>query len=212
MKIKEERDQLEKLINTASDINNGLTPNAADIPDISAEPTMVVDFDELRFQCNEEAEMLIKKSIAFSIPPEMLENNEYLAEKLKNDSFAMSAIIYQLRCCELVQRSLMEQIKSGMTHPRMYEVFAGLVKSTGEINKQMIQTVEALSSTYKNLKLDMREMSNEALGPRQEQGMITTGDGSIITRGTKEIINESRKMKNFKRENVENVEDVKVND
>jgi hypothetical protein len=210
MKIKEQREQLEKLINIASSSIDQNVPKQDEMPpELQAEPTMDVDFTELRFQCDDEAMNLLKKSIAFIIPAEMLENNQYIVEKLKNDSFALSGILYQLRSCEAVQKSLMEQIKSGMTHPRMYEVFGGLVKNIGEINKQMIQTVEALSQTYKTMKDDIKQNSMEALGSGQQNnmGMLTTGDGGVVSMGTKDLIKTLYTGKNS--QSVVKIEDVK---
>jgi hypothetical protein len=56
--------------------------------------------------------------------------------------------------------------------------------------------VEAIKETYKTFKNDVKEQRTEALGPHSgPAGMITTGDGSVVTRGTKELINNVKKIK-----------------
>jgi heptaprenylglyceryl phosphate synthase len=83
-----------------------------------------------------------------------------------------------------------------MVNPRMFEVFATMSKTIGELNKQLIQTVEAIKETYKTFKEDVKEKRTEAMGPTQgTSGMITTGDGGVVTRGTKELINKVKEIK-----------------
>ena len=83
-----------------------------------------------------------------------------------------------------------------MVNARMFEVFAGMSKTIGELNKQLIQTVEAIKETYKTFKNDVKEQRTEALGPTAgPAGMITTGDGGVVTRGTKELINSVKRIK-----------------
>ena len=43
-----------------------------------------------------------------------------------------------------------------MVNARMFEVFAGMSKTIGELNKQLIQTVEAIKETYKTFKNDVK--------------------------------------------------------
>jgi len=208
MKIRDQRDDLENLLNNSSINQDKNVPSDKDIPtELKSEPTTDVDFTALRFQCDEEAKELIKKSISFIISDEMIENNPYLSEKVKVDAFSLAGMLYQLRCNEIIQRVNMEQIKSGMVHPRMFEVFSQMSKVLGELHKQLIQTVEAIKETYKMAKGDIKEMSMEALGQHENsQGMLTSGDGSIVTRGTKELIKSVQKIKTQK--DILEIEDV----
>jgi len=197
MSIKKDRDDLEKMLkNSPQDINENV-PSEEQIPGLQGEPLIGVNFIDLREECQIEAHKMITNAIAFMIPPEMMESNEYIKDKINMDVMSLSGMVYQLRTNEVVQRTLLEQINKGMAQPRMFEVFSGMSKTISELNKQLIQTIEALKETYKGFKNDVKERQTEALGPASSgpTGMLTTGDGSVVTRGTKELINNIKKIK-----------------
>ena len=196
MKVEEERKELEKMLEgSANEIKNN---PAEEIPGLHAEPVTDVNFIELKQQCEKDARIMIKNAIAFIIPEDMIESNKYIENKLEVDVITLSGMIYQLRTNEVIQKALIDQLNGGMVNARMFEVFAGMSKTIGDLNKQLIQTVEALKETYKTFKNDVKEQRSEALGPatsKNENGMIATRDGSVITRGTKELINNVKKLK-----------------
>ena len=220
MKTKDERKELEKLIKNSPDGIDKNVPNPSeDIPELAAEPLMDVDFTVLKERCELEARVMINNAIAFMLPPDMIENNEYLQNKLEVDIISLSGMIYQLRTNEVMQKALIDQVNAGMVNPRMFEVFGQLSKIIGELNKQLIQTVEAIKETYKTFKSDIREQRTEALGPQSQgpMGMITTGEGGVITRGTKELIRKVKSVKEKERqaatedaEDVEFIDDAKL--
>jgi len=198
MRAREERKELEKLIEKSSnEINQNVPRENEDLPVLKADPLIGVDFDKLQRQCQREAKSMIKNAVKFIIPIRMIRENQYLRDKFKIDVLSLAGMLYQLRSNQIVQKALMEQINLGMTHPRMFEVFAGMSKTIGELNKQTLQTVEAIKQTYKGLKDDEKEKQAEALGTTTQgpMGMLTTGDGSVVTRGTKELINNVKKIK-----------------
>jgi len=200
MKQKDERDTLKKMLqNSPEEINKNVPNPEEQIPGLQAEPVTNVDFIALKAKCEEEATIMIKNAISFMIPLEMLNENEYLKNKVQVDIMSLAGMVYQLRTNEVMQKALIDQINAGMVNARMFEVFAGMSKIIGELNKQLIQTVEALKETYRTLKNDVRELRTESLGPQSNgsQGMLTTKDGSVVTRGTKELINN---VKNIKRD------------
>jgi len=128
--------------------------------------------------------------------------------KLEVDIVSLSGMIYQLRVNEDMQKALMKEVDKGLINPRMFEVFSIMSKQIAELNKQLLGTVEAIKSTYKDLKLDFKEKQHELTSAyaQQELGegeksnsysnnILTTADGSYVTMGTKEII-KSMKMQN----------------
>lgn len=193
MKVRDEAAALENLINGAP---NAITSNVPkDMPELHLEPTMNIDFDELKFQCDTEAKLMILNSVSFSLPLDMIDGNEYLKNKIVVDAMSLSGMLYQLRCNEAVQKAIMEEIKRGSLHPRMFEVFSGMSKTIGDLNKQLLQTVEAIQSTYKSLKQNINEKRTEALGPRNEtNGLQNTNDGGIVAYGSKELIKEAKRQ------------------
>lgn len=198
MKIKEESDALDKLLNSApSDITTNV-PQKDEIPELHPEPTMTIDFDEIREQSTKEARTMVKNAVLFTFQPDMIEGDEYLKDKMEVDVMSLSGMIYQLRCNEAMQKAIMNEVKHGSVHPRNFEVFGQLSKIIGELNKQTLQTVEAIKETYKNHKRDITEKRTEALGPKTEiNGMLTMGDGGVLAYGSKELIKEAKKRKNI---------------
>ena len=205
MKAKDERKILEKMIeNSPKEITQNVPDPKEDLEGLSGEPLIGVNFDEVKTKCEYEAKIMINNAISFMIPKDMIENNEYLQNKIDVDILSLAGMIYQLRTNEIMQKTLIEQVNSGMAHPRMFEVFAGMSKTIAELNKQLIQTVEAIKETYKSFKQDVKDQRTEALGPStNSSGMLTTGDGGVITRGTKELINNVKRIKQ-----ANNIEDI----
>lgn len=197
MKLKEERKELEKMLESAPQEINNNVPNLNDnIPGIQVEPVTNVDFVELRKKCQREARAMLKNAIKFIITEEDLKDNKYLKNKLKVDTLSLAGMIYQLRTNEIMQKALIDQVNLGMVQARMFEVFATMSKTIGDLNKQLVQTVEALKETYKTFKQDAKDIKMEVLGPSDEvKGILTTGNGGVVTRGTKELINKVKENK-----------------
>jgi len=198
MKIREERKELEKVLNNSPEkIDKNILQENESIPGLQVEPIMDIDFIEIKSKCESEAKLMILNSVKFILTEDMIEGNEYLQNKIMVDSLSLSGMIYQLRINEIMQKALIEQVNLGMINPRMWEVFGQLSKIIGELNKQLLQTVEAIQSTYKVIKDNIKEQRTEALSPStsSQTGMLTAGDGSVVTRGTKELINNVKKLK-----------------
>lgn len=199
MKVKEEKEKLEKLLDTASDSINGDVPTPGNIPEeLQTQSTMGIDFTELKDQCNNEARIMINNAIGFILSDDILNENPYLKNKLEVDIMSLGGMLYQVRVNEAMQKAMMEEVDKGFMHPRMFEVFSGLSKTIAEINKQLLGTVEAIKITYKDAKSDIQEKKTDALGEssRNSRGMIEQGDGGVLTMGTKDLINTVKKHKN----------------
>ena len=212
MKVKDEREKLESLLNASSDKIMDDVPVPGNIPEeLQGQPTMGLNFDDLKEQCNKEARIMLNNSIGFILPEEMIEGNDYLKNKLEVDIMSLSGMLYQLRANEAMQKAMMEEVDRGYMHPRMFEVFSGLSKTIAEINKQLIGTVEAIKLTYKDVKNDIREQQTEALGSGHAgpTGMITQGDGGVVSMGTGELLRHAKKGKNRPPEDILDAEEVK---
>jgi len=197
MKVKDERRELEKLLDTSAPrIDAAVPSNINDqIPGLQAEPVTDVNFVELRKKCEGEAKLMLKKSIKFIVPADMLKSDKYLKDKLKLDILTLGGMIYQLRCNEVMQKALIDQINLGLVNAKMFEVFTQMSKTVGDLNKQLIQTIEAIKLTYMTYKDEIREKQTETFGTTSQTGLLTSGNGMVITRGTKELINRTKEIK-----------------
>jgi len=198
MKITEEREKLESMLNNSPEDINKNVPTQDQVPELSIPPTMDVDFDDLKTVANDEARKMVINSMRFILDKDMLKD-EYLRDKLEVDIMSLAGMIYQLRCNEAMQRALMEEVKRGQVHPRAFEVFGGLSKTIGELNKQLLQTVEAIKETHKSAKNEIKEKRTESSigsGSNRNQGMLTTNDGGVVALGSKELINNIKKAGN----------------
>jgi hypothetical protein len=111
---------------------------------------------------------------------------------------SLSGMLYQLEVNKTMQTALMEEVRSGAMHPRMFEVFGGLSKTIGELNKQLLQTVEAIKVTYRDLKDDIRE--------RNQKGLLTLGTKELIKKTKMDKIENQRN----KDQDIEDVESEEV--
>ena len=197
MKICDEREELKNMLNNSpKEINKNVPESENSIPGLHVEPITDENFNELKLKCESDARIMLTNAISFMIPTDMVENNDYLKNKLEVDVMSLSGMIYQLRTNEVMQKALIDQVNLGMVNARMFEVFTTMSKTIGELNKQLIQTVEAIKETYRTFKEDVKEKRTEALGPSTNtNGILTTHSGSVVTRGTKELINNVKRIK-----------------
>jgi hypothetical protein len=193
MRLSDERSKLEDLLNEVPDKINASVPVPGNIPEeLQSAPMMGINFADLRTQCSAESRVMIINAISFILPQDMIDGNEYIKNKLDVDVMSLSGIVYQLRVNEAAQKLMLEEMDRGFIHPRMFEVFGQLSGKMGDLNKQLLQTVEAIKSTYKDIKNDEKEKRQDALSAKPETLSLPQGDGSMVTMGTKELI---QKMK-----------------
>lgn len=211
MKVKEERDKLEQLLTGSKDNISNDVPVPGELPtELESKPTLGIDFVELKTTCEKEARVMLTNSIGFILTPEMTIDNEYLKNKLEVDIMSLSGMLYQLRVNEQMQVALMNEVDRGFIHPRMFEVFSGLSKTIAEINKQLIGTVEAIKSTYKDFKIDFNEKKHEAISSAGDQTMIGNGEKGIVSMGTKDLIRQIKSEKALAAKEEKTAEDAQI--
>ena len=204
MKISDERKELEKMINDSSD-SIGKEPTSSDAPELTMNPTFDIDFEQLQKECDRKAKKMIHNATGFMLSDELVKDNPYLKNKMQVDVISLAGMLYQLEVNKTMQTTLMEEVRSGALHPRMFEVFGQLSKTIGELNKQLLQTVEAIKVTYRDLKSDIRERNQDmaAIG----SGGLTRNENGTIALGTKELIKNAKQLK-LKQQNQTEIEDV----
>lgn len=208
MKAIEERKKLEGLLNNMPDDIGDDSPEMDS--EITQEPVLNINFEDIREKCNYEARVMLNNSIKVFLNDDMMDD-EYVKNKLDVDVMSLSGMIYQLRMNEDMQKAIMKEVDKGMINTKFFEEFTRLSRMIADLNKQLLATVEAIKSTYKDLKNDFKEKQHELsaaltelpeLGmgtgpedaPAPEKGMMTTNDGSYITMGTKDVIRRLRQQ------------------
>jgi hypothetical protein len=195
MSIKDDRKNLEKLIANSAETISTQPLLSEDIPEHTPNPAFDIDLKSVRKKCFKNAKKMIINATGLVLASNTIKENPYLKNKMDMDIISLSGVLYQLEINEMMQDALMEEVKAGAAHPRMFEVFFGLSKTISEQLKQLLQTVEAIKLTYRDIKIDIEDKNQElkAIGPG-ENG-ITRNKNGIITMGTKELINETKKLR-----------------
>lgn len=197
MKAKEERQQLEDMINQAQDSVNENVPNNNEVPELEQQDAFEIDYNKLQKRCDSKAKKLIKDATGLMMTDEMVKQNPYIKNKMDVDKISLAGMLYQMEINNIMQQSLMEEVKKGASHPRMFEVFGQLSKTISELNKQLLQTVEAIKTTYKDVKYDINEKANEskALTEGETPGLMRNSEG-LIMYGTKDLIQKTKSLRN----------------
>lgn len=221
-KLKEEMDRLEGLLNTSSvtsDLKDDSVLNETE--NLEPQPLFVIDFDKELDECEKEARSMILKAIQHVFDKEQIKNTPYLKDKLKLDITSLGGMLYQNKSAVLMQKTLMEEIGRGAASPRHFEVFGNLSKTIAENNKQLLQTVEAIKSTYLGIRSDIVEKEHLALETREmgpsnmiaQQGTSSTGitpNGGYTGNSPKDMIKELKNLtRPNRKDNYEDVEEIK---
>lgn len=210
MTLKEERKDLQNLLNATTGVN--LTPTidtsteTSPIEEIEAEPLFEFDWDAENKKIRKRARQTIKKIVELVVPKEM-QNISYIEDKMEQDEITLTALYTQQRANEVMQRSIVESTAKGNNAPRMYEVFGQLSEKLMSINKQIIATETQLRKTYIDLKSDYREkQADEKNNINNNQNILTSSNTqNYLAKGTKDLITSCR-MQMIK--NNSNTEDV----
>jgi len=211
MRQKEEQIELEKLLDNSNDQINLNVPKPGDTPELKGEPLFTEDFGELNAECEKQAKKMIHTATGFMLNDEIIKQNPYMKDKMKIDILSLQGMLYQLKITELMQKTLMEEVRHGNIHARMYEVFGQLVKTIGDMNKQLLQTVEAIKVTYRDIKQDVRDKDNELRALTDSGNGLLKNEKGTVAIGTKDLI---KSMKVLRQRNaqqpIDNIEDIKI--
>ena len=212
MTLKEERKDLQNLLNATTGVN--LTPQehtqpSTPIEEIEAEPLFEFDWDAENKKIRKRARQTIKKIVDLVLPKE-IQNVSYIEDKMEQDEITLTALYTQQRASEVMQRSILESTAKGNNAPRMYEVFGQLSEKLMSINKQIIATETQLRKTYIDLKSDYREKQAEEKNilPSQTTMLPSGNQNNYLAKGTKDLITACRSEMISNNKKVDEIEDV----
>ena len=209
MKASQEKIELEKLLDNSNDKIDSNVPKQGDTPELRGEPLFTEDLGKISEDCEKQAKKMIHTSTGFMLNDEIIKQNPYMRDKMKIDILSLSGMLYQLKTNELMQKTLVEEVRHGAIHPRMFEVFGQLSKTIGDLNKQLLQTVEAIKVTYRDIKQDVRDKDNELRALHEGGNGLLRNEKGTVAIGTKDLI---KSMKSLRISNEENkdIEDIKI--
>ena len=210
MKASQEKIELEKLLDNSIDKIDANVPKHGDVPELRGEPLFAEDFKEIQNKCDKQAKKLIHTVTGFVLSDDIVQNNPYLKDKIQTDLISLSGILYQLKINELMQKTLMEEIRHGVSHPRMFEVFGQLSKTISEINKQLLQTIEVIKNTFKDIKQDVRDKDNELRALHEGSNGLLRNEKGTVAIGTKDLIKSMKSLRISNEENKDDIEDIKI--
>ena len=215
MTIKSEREDLEKMLNNspASLSNNNPTPDNIEGEELQQEPVFEIDFNKIKRNSKKKAKRMIKTATGLVLSDRMISANPYLKQKMEMDILSLSGLLYQMEVNETMQKAIMTEVQAGAASPRMFEVFSTQTKAIGELNKQLLQTIEAIKLAYRDVKLDIQEKEDRKAIGTEKNGMILEADGGTVSIGTTELIKQAKKIKiltsKISEENIEDVKEIK---
>jgi len=195
MAIKKERENLEKMIENSKDSLDKNVISTEKTPELEMDPIFKNDLGLMKKNCIRRARSMIKRATGLMLSSNMVKENLYLKNKMQVDIISLGGLLYQLEINELMQNALMEEVRFGVANPRMFEVFGTLSRTIGDLNKQLLQTVEAIKMTYKEVKFDIKEKDEEMKALESGESSIIRNKEGIVAMGTKELIRESKKSK-----------------
>jgi hypothetical protein len=149
--LKQVSEDLESMI-LGSDLPAVQEAAKADLP--SASTIRPLNYDEIKRDADTKAEQIVESAVLLYLPKEFVFEQDYVTQKMSVDKMTVSNLIFQMKTAEHAIKKLLEDIDSGNTHPRAFEVLASLQKSKMEIVKHLAQFMVVLETNYKNLKID----------------------------------------------------------
>ena len=165
--IKQDRKDLEALLNGVAPIATSFTGGTPNINPVSPAPqptsnvnnvnTVVdntagttleperlfeFDYDSMRKTLRKKARKTIQNLTKHILTDQMLES-EYVKDKIEQDIESLTDLYMQVESNNIMQRSILDTVSRGNTMPRMYEVFGQLTDKIQAINKQILATEAA---------------------------------------------------------------------
>lgn len=113
-----------------------------------------IDYKNIEGSSTRDARKLLYSTIKSVCGEDLLEN-PYFKNRISIDVRTLSGILNQLKINELVHKRLIEDIVSGATSPRYYEVSSTYANTIAALNKQVLATIESIKNIYKQMKDEM---------------------------------------------------------
>jgi hypothetical protein len=178
------KEDLEKLIDTDITEITMLVQQAESV--LPAKQVGFLNFDLIKKDADASAKKIVISIAEFYLDKQIIREIPYIRQKNLVDHITVSNLLFQMKTSEHAIIKLLEQIDSGNTHPRTFEVLASLQRSKMEIVKHLAQFMVVMEQNYKNLKEDYRVKKSEE--PQDANMYEDTDEEPTQFRGSKRLI------------------------
>lgn len=183
------KDELEQMIaQDAADITAAVQQAKSILPARST--SGFLDYETVKIDSDGTAKNIVDSIAEFYLNKNIITEIPYVTQKNLVDKITVSNLLFQMKTAEHAIIKLLEEIDSGNTHPRTFEVLSSLQRSKMEIVKHLAQFMVIMEQNYKNLREDYR------IKIAEDPTTISAGDYSDVTengnpmqmRGTKGLM------------------------
>lgn len=206
-KIKE---NLDSIIMEES-LDNVIEANTSELPRIKSSNLM--DYDEEKSTAFTEAKILLDSLTNFYLDPDKIGSPDHLDQKKKIDAINISAMMFQLKSAQHAITKILEEIELGNTHPRLFEVLGQLQSQIMQMPKDYQNYMDKMEQGYKRLRSEVEHKNHTSgisMERSQEDGSYipssTSQDGTIKSRGTKNMMEGIRELLGGEIEDVKPIE------
>lgn len=182
--LKKISEDLESMI-LGSEIPSLEETQKGDLPAIST--VKPLNYEVVKKFADEKAEGIVESVVLLYLPKEFVFEQDYIAQKMTVDKMTVSNLIFQMKTAEHAIKKLLEELDTGNTHARTFEVLGGLQKSKMEIVKHLAQFMVMLENNYKSLRLDYESNTSEATHAQDVEAEEIRSESTRF-RGTKSLM------------------------
>ena len=183
------KDELERLI--SQDVTEmGMLVKQAQTVLPARSTSTFLNYEEVKTDSDSKSTDIVDSIAEFYLDKTIISEIPYVKQKNSVDKITVSNLLFQMKTAEHAIVKLLEEIDSGNTHPRTFEVLSSLQRSKMEIVKHLAQFMVIMEQNYKNLKEDYRIKKAEephTLGPGEFSVESSEQTGTQF-RGTKGLI------------------------
>jgi len=147
-----------------------------------------LDYDAVKSEADKKASNIVESVILLYLPQEFVTAQDYVYQKMEVDKLTVSNLLFQMKTAEHAIKKLLEEIDSGSTQARSFEVLASLQKSKMEIVKHLAAFMVTMENNYKNLKYDWNNLVEQKASALPEGTLEIPDENSTKFRGTKSLM------------------------
>jgi hypothetical protein len=147
-----------------------------------------LDYDTVKREADKKASDIVESVILLYLPQEFVTQQDYVYQKMEVDKLTVSNLLFQMKTAEHAIKKLLEEIDSGSTNARHFEVLASLQKSKMEIVKHLAAFMVTMENNYKNLKYDWNNLVDRKQEMLPEAAVEVQDENSAKFRGTKSLM------------------------